>query len=133
MINQTYVGVVGSPLKEIGTGLSTFKMFVSDAIMHNYNDAKWRFKTPILVSIHVRDGKDLSPEDLYALSIEGTAVEVQVSGEPDQLVAEVVQVIGRTRCTLQALAVSLEESMPKTEGIEIEINGDLRNHRVCIV
>ena len=133
-IDQTYVGVVGSILKEIGASLSTFKLFATGAVMHNHNDSRWHFTTPILVSIHLRDNVKLTPEQIYALSHEGTAVKVRVTGDPDFLEAEMVSVTGRTRCTLQELAMSLEESMPKTEGnIELEINGDLHYHKVCVV
>ncbi len=133
-IDQTYVGVVCSVLKEIGTGLSTFKLFATGAIMHQHSDSRWHFTTPILVSIHLRDNVKLSPEQVYALSHEGTAVTVRVAGDPEFLEAKIVSVTGRTRCTLQELAVSLEESMPKAEnGIKLEINGDLHYHKVRVV
>ncbi len=130
-IDVTLKGVVSCGLKSIGEKLSTFKMFVTGAVLHNHNDAKWQFPLPTLISIHVRDFADMTAEDMYALLIVGTEVRVRVSGEPGNILAKVVKVEGRTRRTLEDFVCALEDCAPRTTpGISLSINGDMNNQHV---
>ncbi|MBQ7632744.1 MAG: hypothetical protein IJS88_01345 [Alphaproteobacteria bacterium] len=127
-IDVTLSGVVNCGLKSIGEKLSTFKMFVTGAVMHNHNDAKWQFPLPTLISIHLRDCKDMTMEDMYALLTVGTEVNVRVTGEPGHIEAKVVKVEGRTRRTLENFVLALENCAPNVgPGIRLNINGDMNN------
>ena len=108
-IDVTLKGVVSCGLKSIGEKLSTFKMFVTEATLHNQGDAKKQYTSPTLLSIHVRDFCDMTAEDMYALLIIGTDVKVRVTGEPGNLEVKVVSVVGKTRSTLEDFVVSLEK------------------------
>lgn len=107
-IDVTLHGVVSSGLKSIGEKLSTFKMFVTEATLHNHGDAKKQFVAPTLISIHVRDFRDMTAEDMYALLIIGTEVKVRVVGEPGSLEVKVSSVVGKTRSTLEDYVIALE-------------------------
>lgn len=109
-IDVTLRGVVSSGLKSIGEKLSTFKMFVTEA---EANGVKKQYVSPTLISIHVRDFRDMTAEDMYALLIIGTEVKVHVCGEPGSLEVKVESVIGKTRSTLEDFVIALDDEAAK--------------------
>ncbi len=133
-IDCTLSGVVSSGFKEINAKLGTFKMFVTGTVMHNHNDSVWNFPLPTLISIHLRDFSNLSPEDKYALSVVGTEVKVRVVGEQGSLSVTVESVVGRTRRTLDDFVTAIENCAPQVgPRMKVCVEGDLANKRVRII
>lgn len=127
-IDLVLKGVVNTGYKVI-KNLMTFKMFVTGAEMNNHHGSKWHFSMPTLISIHVRDFSELTPEDKYALSITGSEVRVHVYGSEEKLEVKILSVVGRTRRALPEFAKAIEESSPQISD-KVHIDGDFKDQRI---
>ncbi len=81
---------------------------VSSCVMHNENDATWKFPVPPLVTVSIEPFRHLPINDKHALITRGSEVELHVTGTPDKLNAEVVKVVERADRPLKDFLLALK-------------------------
>jgi len=82
---------------------------VCSCVMHNENDAKWKFPVPPIVKVSIEPFRHLPIDDKHALITNGSEVELHVTGTLDELQAEVISVVERADRPLKDFLVSLSQ------------------------